>query len=413
MKQTLLTFILFCFLSPKGEAAELSQQAEISLLTCSAGTEIYSYFGHSAIRVKDPATHIDLVYNYGVFSFETPHFVWRFCKGETDYMLAAQSMRSFMQEYYEEQRDVYEQVLNFTPQECQSLNDALIENIKPENRYYRYKHFSDNCATRIRDQFEKALRGKLKYNTKNDESLTYRQLLDQCLPGNSWSGFGIKLALGIPCDRKTTFSEKMFIPAYLERDMADAVVVRDEGEVLFSKPVTILYKATPRDLTGFGNLSGLMSSPGMIVGLLFFLTLGISILEFKRMKRMIWFDFLVFISFGIAGLILGFLCFISLLEATGWNLNLLWALPTHFIFAFLLLVKPLREKLSLYLKFTTIIICLFLISMVFLPQTFHWLVVPLCLILLLRTGGIAFFYQIPLLFRRVRKSGIILKQSEK
>ena len=96
MKQTLLTILLFCFLLPKGEAAELSPQVEISLLTCSAGTESYSYFGHSAIRVKDPVTHIDLVYNYGVFSFETPHFVWRFCKGETDYMLAAQSMRSFM-----------------------------------------------------------------------------------------------------------------------------------------------------------------------------------------------------------------------------------------------------------------------------------------------------------------------------
>jgi hypothetical protein len=388
MKQTLLLIIIFSFLSPAGEAAELSPQAEISLLTCSSGTEIYSYFGHSAIRIKDPVIHIDSVYNYGIFSFETPHFVWRFCKGETDYMLAAQSMRSFMQEYYEEQRDVYEQVLNFTPLEKQSLYDALIENNKPENRYYRYKHFSDNCATRIRDQFEKALGGRMKYSTKNDTSLTYRQLLDQCLPGNSWSGFGIKLALGVPCDRKTTYSEKMFIPAYLERDMANAVVVRDEGEVPFTKPVTTLYKANPIK-EGFD-----FTSPAMTIVLLFLITLGLSIFEYRRKKRLIWLDFLVFISFGISGLILGFLCFISSLEATGWNLNLIWALPTHFIFAFLLLIKPLREKLSWYLNFTTYSLLLFLISMLLLPQTFHWLVVPICLIMLLRTGGIAYYYQL-------------------
>jgi len=387
MKRTLLTLIIYCLISLKGEAASLSQQAEISLLTCSAGTEIYSYFGHSAIRVKDPGTSTDIVFNYGVFSFETPNFIWRYCKGETYFTIAAQSMRSFMQEYYEEQRDVYEQVLNFTPDERQTLYDALLENNKPENRIYLYKHFSDNCATRIRDQFEKALGGRLKYNTKSDEPLTYRQLLDQCLPGNSWSGFGIKLALGIPCDRKTTYSEKMFLPDYLEKDIADAVVVRDEGEVILSRPQETLYKVTPIN-EGFS-----FTSPAMTVGLFFLFTLGLSIMEIKRKRRMIWLDFIVFFSIGIAGLILGFLCFVSILEATGWNLNLIWALPTHIIFALLLLIKPLRDKLSWYLKFTTILLCLFLVSMAFLPQTFHWLVIPLIFTLLLRSGGIELFRQ--------------------
>jgi hypothetical protein len=292
-----------------------------------------------------------------------------------------------MQEYYEEQRDVYEQVLNFTPEERQTLYDALIENNKPENRIYLYKHFSDNCATRIRDQFEKALGGRLKYNTKSDKHLTYRQLLDQYLPGNSWSGFGIKLALGIPCDRNTTYPEKMFLPGYLEQDMANAVVVREDREVPFSRHATTLYKAIPV-IEGFS-----FTSPAMTVGLFFLFTLGFSIIEFKRKRRMIWLDFIIFFPFGVAGLILGFLCFISILEATGWNLNLIWALPTHFIFAFLLLVKPLREILSWYLKFTTVLLCLFLISMVFLPQTFHWLVIPLIFTLLLRSGGIEFFRQ--------------------
>jgi len=100
---------------------------------------------------------------------------------------------------------------------------------------------------------------------------------------------------------------------------------------------------------------------------------------------MIWLDFLVFFSIGFAGILLSFLCFISVTEATEWNLNLVWALPTHFIFAFLWLFPSLRPKLDWYLKYTAGIVLLFLITMIFLPQTFHWLVVPLCLTILLRT----------------------------
>jgi hypothetical protein len=390
MKRILLILLLFCFISPKGEAANLSPQAQSSLLTCPAVTEIYSYFGHSAIRVKDPGTRIDTVYNYGVFSFEQPNFIWRYCKGETYYTMAAQSMRSFLNEFYEEKRDVYEQVLNYNPAERQALYNALLENNKPENRVYLYKHFSDNCATRIRDQFEKAAGGKLRYDTLLDKPYTYRQLLDQCLPGNSWSGFGIKLALGIPCDRKTTFSQKMFLPPYLEADMTKASLVRDDGTVPFAQPVKLLYKA-PAIREGFDP-----TSPAMIVLMFLAAILGLSLWEYRINKRWIWLDFIVYLSLGIAGLILGFLCFISILEATGWNLNLLWALPTHFIYAFLLLFKPLREKLSWYVKLTTIILCLFLISMAFLPQTFHWLVVPICLIPLIRNGGIEFIHHLAL-----------------
>ncbi len=390
MKKTLIILILILLMKPDGKTEILSPLAQISLLTCSSGTEIYSYFGHSAIRVSDPENHLDRVYNWGVFSFETPNFIWRYCKGETYYTIADESMRSFMRTYYEEKRDVYEQVLNYNPEEKQALYNALLENNKPENRVYLYKHFSDNCATRIRDQLENAAGGKLKYDTLSDKPYTYRQLLDQCLPGNSWSGFGIKLALGIPCDRKTTFSQKMFLPPYLEVDMAKAVIVRDDGNVPFTEPVKVLYKA-PVIQEGFS-----LTSPVMIVMLFFGAVLGLSIWEDKIKKRWIWLDFIVYLSLGIAGVILGFLCFISILEATGWNLNLIWAMPTHFIYAFLLLFKPLREKLAWYVKLTTIILCLFLITMAFLPQTFHWLVVPICLIPLIRNGGIQFIHLLAL-----------------
>jgi len=210
MKKLVLLAIFSLILFPKAYSIQLSDEAKISLLTCSSGDEIYSYFGHSAIRINDPKSGIDYVFNYGIFSFDSPNFIWRFVKGETDYMLAGERMPSFMSAYYQEQRSVYEQVLNILPSERQFLFDALVENMKKENCVYRYRHFSDNCSTRVRDQFEKCVNHQLQYDTSKDTKLTFRQLVDQCVPGNSWNGLGIKLALGIPADKTTTFSQKCF-----------------------------------------------------------------------------------------------------------------------------------------------------------------------------------------------------------
>ena len=380
MKTLALLAVFFLLLFPKAYTAPLSAEAKISLLTCAPGDEIYSYFGHSAIRINDVQAGIDYVFNYGVFSFDTPNFIWRFTKGETDYMLYGYRMTSFMEEYQKDQRSVYEQVLNLTQEEKQSLFDALIENAKNENRVYRYKHFSDNCSTRVRDQFEKCVNHQLQYDTLTDTKLTYRQLVDLCVPGNSWNGFGIKLALGIPADKVTTYSQKMYLPDFLSKDMATAKVVKDGVGVPFVKARTTIYDAAPVK-SGFS-----WASPAVVVNLFLLIVAGLTFVEYTRRKRMIALDFVVFFSVGFAGLMLGFLCFFSVLEATGWNLNLIWALPTHLIFAFLWLVPSIRPKLGWYLKLTTGILLLFLVTMFFLPQTFHWLVVPACLIILLRSN---------------------------
>jgi len=381
MKILVLLAIFSLVLFPKAYSIQLSPESKISLLTCAPGDEIYSYFGHSAVRINDPQVGIDFVFNYGVFSFDTPNFIWRFTKGETDYMLYGYRMASFMEEYQKDQRSVYEQVLNISQSEKQSLFDALVENAKKENRVYRYRHFSDNCSTRVRDQFEKCVNHQLQYDNLQDTKLTYRNLVDQCVPGNSWNGLGIKLALGIPADKVTTYSQKMFLPNYLMNSMASAVVVKDGVKVPFVLPKTTLFDAK-RISSGFS-----LSSPAIVVNLFFLCVVFLTFIEYRRKKRMIWLDFMVFFLIGFAGILLSFLCFISVTEATGWNLNLVWALPTHIIFAFLWLIPSLRPKLDWYLKFTAGIVLLFLITMVLLPQSFHWLVVPICLTILMRTYG--------------------------
>lgn len=372
----------------------LSPSARVSLLICAPGDEIYSYFGHAAIRVNDPLYEKDIVFNYGVFSFETPHFIWRFAKGETDYKLEVQRMSSFMREYNEDRRKVIEYELLMTPAERESLYNALIENYKPENRIYRYSHFEDNCATRIRDQIEKAVGGKIKYDTTGDKRMSFRNLIDLYLQDNSWSGLGIKLALGLPTDGISTFSQKMFLPDFLGDDMAKALVIREGSASPLTASPVVVYDAPPFVRT-FS-----WASPAVWILIFFFAILFVTFWERRNNRRFVWLDVTVFFVFGIAGLILCFTTFISVMPSTKWNLNLVWAWPTHFLLGILWMFPVFRPKLSWYIRLTTITLILFLASMYFLPQTFHWLVIPLCLILLMRTGTYQNEKQHPVLYGR-------------
>jgi hypothetical protein len=204
-------------------------------------------------------------------------------------------------------------------------------------------------------------------------------MIDRYVKGNSWSGLGIKLALGNPTDRVTTFSEKMFLPDYLGNDMAQAVVIRNGKESPLIVTKSMIVEAPPLDQ------SFSVTSPVVVILFFFFLVLVLTIWERRRNKRLIWLDVVVFFSFGIAALILYFTTFISVMTWTKWNLNLIWAWPTHFLLAILWMFPKMRTGLNWYIRLTTAVLVLFLLSMYYLPQTFHWLVVPICLIMVMRT----------------------------
>ena len=136
MRNKIRTYMLvLAMLMSLGMSAQrLSEQARISLLTCTPGEELYARYGHTAIRVLDEQNDIDIVFNYGIFDFNTDHFYWKFVRGETWYELGAAPMWWFMREYEEEQRPVYEQVLNLKEEQTNIVWDTLVENDKPVNR---------------------------------------------------------------------------------------------------------------------------------------------------------------------------------------------------------------------------------------------------------------------------------------
>ena len=212
-KYILLTLSVF-FLN-LNTSAQLSENAQVSLLTCAEGEDIYSLFGHSAIRIKDPSNNIDNCYNWGMFEFDEDQveFATKFTKGRLKYYMDEQYFTEFMWEYDYFQRTVKEQVLNLTHKQKAEIWEALQENYLPENRVYKYDFFFDNCATRIRDILQNVLGENLVLKSHpNENEFSLRELLNNTVDHMPWLGFGMDLALGSKVDVLANNNKMMFLP---------------------------------------------------------------------------------------------------------------------------------------------------------------------------------------------------------
>lgn len=341
MRYFLLVFLLILFFQPKAEAQSLSPGATVSILTCNPGTEVYSMYGHTAIRVNDPETGLDAVFNYGVFSFESPNFIYRFAKGQTDYLMVGQKFASFLPEYKKDQRSVYEQVLNLTPEGKNKLWNALLENAKPENREYRYNFFIDNCATRVRDMIERNGGGTVRFSD-HPSTKTYRDLIKEFHHSFRWIDLGIDLLVGQKADLKVSAYGQMFLPEYLMEQFAKAEITTDGA----FQPLVM----ETRTLVEFPNskMNKDFQWPALTFGLLFLLVAVISVRGYLRNTNTDKLDYWLMGLTGFAGLIIGWFTLYSEHPAMSPNYNLLWAFPANLIFAFVWKNKKWRPQTRNY-----------------------------------------------------------------
>ena len=210
---------------PADNAAEMDS-VEVSLLTCEPHDQIYSLYGHTALRYHDLRPGgLDVAFNYGVFNFNAPHFVVRFVFGRTDYELGAYPYRLFLGEYRHFGSQVTEQVLNLTADEKMQLRMLLAENLLPENSTYRYNYFYNNCTTKARDVVEQCINGRVEYTEREAPTETYRQAIHRMTANNPWARFGNDLLLGIGADQPTTPRQQEFLPATLMRHFDRASIV--------------------------------------------------------------------------------------------------------------------------------------------------------------------------------------------
>jgi hypothetical protein len=378
----LVTIVAFQRFSVKSQI--LSERAEISLLTSNPGTEIYIYFGHSAIRVKDPLRGIDWVYNYGTFDFNTPNFYVKFARGYLNYKLTVNPTRYSIQEYTSENRSVYEQILNLNQEEKELVFRFLENNRQPGNEYYLYDFFFDNCATRIRDVFQNELGKDLVFDEVNYEPITFREMLAPYLEPYAWTRFGINLVLGAITDRKATLAESTFLPDYLKTSFANAKLNNKE----FAQPSKILFQQKDVDLH-----TPIFIRPGFVFGLLLLIILFFTYREFKTKNTYKLIDFLFFLFIGIIGLILFLLWTATSHTAVVKNWNLLWALPSHFFIAFIIFRKAKSAFLKYYFLVSGILAISALVFWFLIPQQYDLAFIPLMLIVSIRSIKLFLYYR--------------------
>ena len=329
---------------------------EISLLTCQPHDEIYSLYGHTAIRYHDLRKGgLDIAFNYGVFDYRKPLFALRFVFGLTDYELGAYPFRLFLEEYRRFGSMVTEQVLNLTAEEKMALQQALAVNMQNENRIYRYNYFYSNCTTKARDIIEQSIQGKVSYEKREGYSPSHREMIHEMTQNNPWSAFGNDLLLGILADQPTDQRQQEFLPYHLMYDFDHASIYQD-GKF---RP---LVKERRQPLPAGVQLvkSGFPLSPLACGIILVALALGLFFLQVRNKCIYRWWDALLMVTVGTFGIIL-FLMLFSQHPTVSLNLQILLLNPLPWFF----LWKVVRRRPTRYWSITAILCVLFLIGGLF------------------------------------------------
>ena len=383
MKKYLLLLFLLLLLAPAKAQIKLSDEAQISILTAAPSDEaVFTLYGHTAVRVKDSLHKIDLVFNYGIFDFSKPNFIYRFTKGETDYKLAAYNFQHYIIEYQMRGSEVTEQVLNFTPDEINKIWNALYINVQPENCVYRYNFFFDNCATRPVAIVEEQVDGKIKYNDP-PKPQTFRDLINYCTRNNSWLTFGCDLALGSPTDRVATPHEMMFLPVYLKEEFDKATIVNPDGtERKLVKSTTRLAEELTDDDQGEKE----WFTPMLCSMIIFLLVSLITYMEWKKKTYFRLVDCILFLLAGVAGTVLFFLCFISTHPCIWPNWSIVWLQPFDLVAVILFAVKKYGKAAYYYHFINFAALTLLLAGWYFIPQHLNIAFIPLVATLWLRSG---------------------------
>jgi len=330
---------------------------QISLLTCQPGKEVYSLYGHTAIRYQDKTHNIDIVVNYGLFSFGKPYFILRFIFGLTDYEMGIEPFPDFCSEYASEDRGVIQQTLNLTSQEKLNIANAINENYKPENRVYRYNYFYDNCTTRARDILVKNMNGNIKYVSDDNGASTYRDLIHQWNENHLWARFGNDMLLGVKADMTINGDQKQFLPDNLRKAFDDALIINKNGvkEKLVSN-TQIIVQQSVQSASEITLLRPMTCSIFLLI-----ITIFITIFEFYKKYRLWGFDLFLMLVDGLAGVILTAMIF-SQHPTVSLNLQLLLLNPLPLFFA-VPVIKCIKKGVAhRYCILATILIIMFFVG---------------------------------------------------
>jgi hypothetical protein len=383
MKQAITAFILFIF-SIRLTAQINTEHTRVSIITCGPGEELYSLFGHTAVRVIDSAAHSDIVYNWGGFTFDQPYFYLKFLRGKLLYFSSADNFPDFMAEYVYEHRDVYEQVLNLDSSSKQKIINAIHHNMEGDNRFYKYDFLLDNCTTRVKNiVFENSGNATIADRVVPDKT-TSRDMIHYYLDRGSepWTELGIDILLGSRVDRTVSNDEAMFMPEFFMKGLSEA---KKQNENLAYNSRVLLQGDVPQDASG-------KYIPFIVLSIICIAVFSISRLKSAWAKTtMLFVDSLLLYVTGLLGILLLFMWFATDHTVCKNNFNLAWALPFNLPVAFFMIKKP--KWLSNYFFISAVITAVFLAVWFWLPQQINIALLPVVIFLLNRYVSLANNYR--------------------
>jgi hypothetical protein len=376
MKRSIVIFLL-CIGSLLANAQD-SCGLRISLLTCTPGSELYSIFGHSALRVVDSTVGTDIVFNYGTFEFDDPEFYSKFVRGKLLYFLSREAYPDFAYGYQMEGRGIDEQILTLSCKEKQDIGLFLHNNLQDANKYYKYDFLYDNCTTRLRDIFE-----KYKDSTETiatAKGMTFRNGIHYYLDHGKmyWSKLGIDLLLGARIDKKMTNREAMFLPEFLEEGLDHSFT---SGRNFVSSKQKLLARLENAGLNGdLATPIVVFSVFGILIMLLSFSGSPFVV----NMLRVV--DKFLFLIVGLMGCLVLFMWVGTDHKQTANNYNLFWAWPIHIVIAFILYngIPWIKQYLRVYMAVLSLLLVLWAV----LPQELNPALIPMIILLLFRSWKI-------------------------
>ena len=353
MKSKLLFFLLFSLTQlTVAQNGILSDSSKISIFTCGKGEELYTTFGHTAIRIKDEINQIDVVFNYGQFDFREGNFYLKFVKGNLQYCIGVAAYQDFIYEYQYEKREVIEQTLHLSQKQKQQLFDALLASqYTLEESHYTYKFIDRNCTTMVVEKINAVL-GKQLINKVDNKSISYREVLYPKFENYFWYKLGINIIFGSKVDVK---SEKLFLPQELLNSLDQ---LKMDGKLLVEKKKTVVKSDQPKMEFSFLNS-------------IYFVALLLVFLFFANHK------FVTNTYFIVAGLLGIFLCSVGLYtlhQELLWNYNALLFNPLF------VLLPILKNKKALHFTVITCLVVVFGYFMFMLNKPHFILMLPFILL---------------------------------
>lgn len=369
---------------PAGMKAEMNpgDTLKVSLITCSPGQEIYEYYGHTALRVQDLTSGDDVTFNFGMFSFNTPNFVWRFVCGKTDYMLGAVPTAQFLPEYAERGSYVQADVLNLTQEECHRLLQSLVQKCLQGDWTYHYDFFYDNCATRVRDEIMMCLRGHSLQWAVPETRQPLRGIVHEFSKNYEWSLFGQDLLIGSEADKPATRLAQQFAPTIMELDLRTAILMDSAGAKRLVTDQEMLVEARDVPLE-----KGFPLSPLTCCLILLALTMVCTVVDFWRGKVTWLFDAVLLSLQGLVGLLVTFMFFFSQHPTvdSNWLVLLFNPLPLVFLWWTLKAERNMQPSRYHWIARFWIFAFIVLVALKVIPQFIGNEVLALAFCLLLRS----------------------------